>query len=1536
MAEQNSISPDVLKMLDDHESNFPASNNDSRGESMNDIPEGISPDVWSMVSSESTDEPPERMLERQYQALAALPDYDIAEETAKGNIDEAMAVARIRESMDNRTWDQKALDYAKAVPRGVEHLVKGAANVAGNVTLAARAGGEQFEERRRAYQRAIDEGKSTFEANEAAKAVQKPLEGAVAEQTLLSMGQLGAMQGLDTIGRVAGSRLVQIPLEANPLISGYRDARAFLGAEGGIGDRIQAVNERRKDLYLGRTTPEEEREKFIRDQMMELQRREILKGRTTGVSALDEQEIRDRLNVPEGQETPELFDAEQIETGSVVGDPTSYVGLGLSGSVGRNIAGRILRPVGRITESVFDAPISAGRRVLQSPTARRAAQAGGAIGAGYSLYQSRDPIRTAAYALGGAGLIGLGLGGRRFGRIVREAGEEALSPNFVSQSGRSAAQQAMSFPSTGFAAREAFSPAQNIAAAERMIRGGLVGGTQGALEAGTLASGYADNPEQVIQEALTGAGLGGLMSLAVGVGSQSPGLRRDAANVLGEQRAATNFGTGFDAAHAQAMASLPADAQNTINKVGGWLMRMRNADGTPIQVYALDGNSFANAVAADGNPRDQSALGQAYTTRDGSKVFVNADVAGGSNAAGHEIGHVIQRALSDQIAPQFLDALAHDIRQNLYNEDGTPNKQFEEFIKNRFGDEQVSLDDAASEYVGELAMNTLRGANIDDFVLPSSIRRKVKRGATNFLRDTLGFGPETGVTFNGQEIAMGFDTMSDILFDIGRIAREGGEQSGQGTQFRVEQIDALLAEPLPQNATTEQINQRNKLQKERDTLLDAIIESQEFPVYNPPPSEVASKRNAYIDSIPENLKRSKEQRAEAEQQFNEYAEHLKETGQPFPPDDQIGRAVLDFQLQVRDVPSFRQRPVDTPIPDSRTTQSQAEPIAIPEPEIVSPDGSYVDPENPNRIIRPRPESTPPIESPATPEIAPAERQGQRMSEQPKTGADIVNEYVELGDILSDPLPLDATPEQISERRNAARRRRAIEKQLRDDFGIDASQLDDIPSDAGIGPEPSIEPAPNVEAESPTASVDRVAEPEVAITPEPPVTPEIEVPPLSQETSPVVDIAEPSVAPQGTPSPESSTERIAIQRTPDQISQIDADIADAISREYSPGRKKQDRIDHDLARLRRIHHAQRHASAIIDPNLSDAVTWRVDDLTGNESISGKRFIEGDYFNDMLLSESGLTPEQITNLREIQSSADAGEGAWIVYDSAERASPTRAEDQAKSTASQRASGEGASELKKDIFFMTGASINNPATPSTQAGKVTLRGVLYDPMAGNAKKIANVLGDNSPYQISPDGTIPDSFARDVDAYALNQRNGWKGSGLEPIQSTQGIEVTQNPDFIPVPLDADPAIAQRKAEFINLAMNDTSASGKSERSSQRRSLAEANEGFLTESGETNPIRDELSKSGKLPSLDRVSANIAADLIYSVGQDAASSDVSPLRSTAREIEAFKNNRIPRNEFVSAGFRPDGLGIPEFATPRATRDFHVAMPRRTYESDQRK
>lgn len=1497
-----------------------------------------------------------------YTALANYPQYDVAEDSGAGNVDRAMQVDAIRKAQGPGMLSKAATGIKDIVlaasdfgpvgvardlstftgsPGGVvdrlnavkdrradnpitkaaQDFIGGIGSLAGTAYSAGEEKLRDLSEGNKIYHAALAEGKSPEEIKEIMEGVKPSLGGEMALQQLLAAQNLGAMNAVDIADR-AGQTLVD------------------LGS-----------------LFTGGVSDEVKRDRFIREQMRELQRRELTKGKTAAPVISDE-EIAERLNLQEGEELPDLVDAEAIQNISSITDPTNLAGLGITGNFGRRVAGQVLKQAGRGISATGRAYPAASRVISERifskiPTSIKA-------GAGIAgMVMAPIPAAKAALAAGATRVLSAGL--RGLGRIVREAGEEALDPNFITQAGRKAAEELTSSAGkSGFRLREALSPAQNIASAQRIGRKGLVGATQGGLEAGSLAGLYADSPEEFIQEVGVGVLLGKLAGQAGAVkGGDSAQVRNDVANILAEEGASSTYGTGWDDAHAQGMELLTPEERQTVNRFRGWTGRMRSQNGTPIQSYVVNGSDFARAVEADGGLASEAARGEAYTTKDGTKIFVNADATSkaGVDALGHEGIHAIQKALNTQVAPQFFESLQGEISANLYDADGNPNAQFKKFIENRFGDRtDIPMSDMEGEFVAEAAKNIMGGANISDFVLPESIRRKIQRGASKFLTDYLGVEPTKGKTFNGQEISLNFESINDILFDVGRLARETDQATG--SQFRIEQIDALLADPLPENATPDQVKERAALERERDQILQGLEDGSVYPEYQPPVSERRSAREAFVDQYATQLRRSSRTepvlREEALALFEEYANAMDEAGLPLPDPESLYGEVLRYGMDGRVQAAPVSRSSTSAFPVSERSTAPVEPGSVDLSDIqFNEEGWAVDSNNPNRIIRRPPsdqilrsadidsisafdqldamnqELSSPLDRSATEQqiidrdalIRRRDRLQEALKSQfpeqfpsepspsPEPSPDVtpvrrraldqqqtIDRYVELGDEVADPL-IDPTPEEVAQRNSALSERARLARNLRTIFGIDPSQLDDIPvsSEATAAPEsvvPEVAPEVSPEAQS-EGSLSDISSPEV-------------------ESSGGTDLSTVSESIESVPVEALPETRRPVSKTVDQINADIQRITDAVDASYRVGRKSAKTVQAEKSRLVREAMAKEHSASNPDP---DAVTWRRDDLTGKESIGGRRFIQGDWFSDQILfnlvQDGRLTPDQVDFIRVIQQNSDKGTATPIVYDSASStsSSPSAAQrrtDQASSSATDRATGTAPSTLKNGYVQMVGASVSN-------AGDVNLYVMDSDKYIGNVEKIVAAMGEESPYS----GVSDPQFLRDYQSYVDNHRNGYKGSGYGAVT---GAKTPVNESYSPVQLDSDPVAAQLKSDFINMAFGDESAKGKSARAEERRAISLQNEGYLSPEGETNALRDRLNKEGKLKwedvdaegnvnvsegssdVLSRVYSNIRPDLIYQVGRldDSASTMHS---SDASASGNMADVALPESRFISAGFR---------------------------------
>lgn len=353
-------------------------------------------------------------------------------------------------------------------------------------------------------------------------------------------------------------------------------------------------------------------------------------------------------------------------------------------------------------------------------------------------------------------------------------------------------------------------------------------GAVGSLPTAAVFSATGENPEEAGSRFFNAVGLGTILSAASAIpksGASGAIERTAAGQQLASEGATTNFGTGYDAWHQEAMQSVPPQDANEINKYRGFLGRLRTPDGKPIQVYAVKGDKFGavqkslGEVDAQGNPTNPN--GRGLISPDGSQVFVNVDAPGNVNdPLGHETGHAAD--LVGQYANSLLSqSLQSNIAQHLYTTDPQgnvlPTKDFADFMDNyqkAVGAKQMSREQFESEYVAETARKILGGQNIENFTLPKSLSEKVKGGVSSFLQN-IGIQPQDGkLGFGGKEIQAITQNVSDLLRQP-----TPDQPAPTSADYRIDQLKTVLANPPGRGATVEQLDQFAAAKKEYADLL---------------------------------------------------------------------------------------------------------------------------------------------------------------------------------------------------------------------------------------------------------------------------------------------------------------------------------------------------------------------------------------------------------------------------------------------------------------------------------------------------------------------------------------------------------------------------------------------------------------------------------------------------------------------------------------------------------------------------------------------
>jgi hypothetical protein len=212
-------------------------------------------------------------------------------------------------------------------------------------------------------------------------------------------------------------------------------------------------------------------------------------------------------------------------------------------------------------------------------------------------------------------------------------------------------------------------------------------GGKAALESGVGATPFvlaAETPEDAISTALGlalqgGAGKFGREALRGDVRNEGTGQE------LARMGAQLRTESGYDDAHASATAGLTPKERDMVNAVRGMMSRYKDAAGNPLEMHAVDGQTFETVLRSAYPGASEADIADAARARgfinQGNQVFVNAAARGDkSQPAAHEGGHLAQRALA-ALDAQTRESAKAAVSEALYDANGTPAPEFVEFVR---------------------------------------------------------------------------------------------------------------------------------------------------------------------------------------------------------------------------------------------------------------------------------------------------------------------------------------------------------------------------------------------------------------------------------------------------------------------------------------------------------------------------------------------------------------------------------------------------------------------------------------------------------------------------------------------------------------------------------------------------------------------------------------------------------------------------------------------------------------------------------------
>jgi hypothetical protein len=398
------------------------------------------------------------------------------------------------------------------------------------------------------------------------------------------------------------------------------------------------------------------------------------------------------------------------------------------------------------------------------------------------------------------------------------------------------------------------------------------------------------------------------------------------------------------------------------------------------------------------------------------------------------------------------------------------------------------------------------------------------------------------------------------------------------------------------------------------------------------------------------------------------------------------------------------------------------------------------------------------------------------------------------------------------------------------------------------------------------------------------------------------------APPLAPSAAPATRELA----PHEVQAIADKAARAVSTQTPTGKPKSPNvISKDQAAASNQAVLEAHNQAL-EPS-DDRVRLHIDPDSGRQVVSGTRLSPDDAVHAHLLKS--VPRADIDYARQWTNAIDQGRAVTLTYRGASASDRShvagRREAEYKADpAAARAAGESPGAEHTKIMFPRSVMIGGVKEPGVKS--VLLSAISPDRLAQNFSHIKELLpGDHPAKSLSFD-----EFAKELGKYTDNHKAGYRGDGTAPLRGTPERPVNVDPTYRPQLLGErsgkdDRSKGQKVADaiaigqVINAALHDTSARGESVKAKTVQGFVKLNRGYVSEGGETNPLRARLEKlwlEGKLTSPHET---IRADNIIKFH---ASGDEGPaaIRSSSKALaSALEAHGTPNRRFVAAGFLPD-------------------------------
>lgn len=469
----------------------------------------------------------------------------------------------------------------------------------------------------------------------------------------------------------------------------------------------------------------------------------------------------------------------------------------------------------------------------------------------------------------------------------------------------------------------------------------------------------------------------------------------------------------------------------------------------------------------------------------------------------------------------------------------------------------------------------------------------------------------------------------------------------------------------------------------------------------------------------------------------------------------------------------------------------------------------------------------------------------------------------------------------------------------------------------------------------------------------PQTPKVETPEAPPET-PGQRVVTPEASPEGRGMPEQTPGNKGFQAQQDAFAQDQARMKalqsgldpydvqriaqqarDVVSTQTSKGKERTGQaLAKEQEKAANLAVLEAHAKQL-DP-ADDRVRLITDPDTGRQVVSGARLLTNDFVHQHLLQ--GVPKVSLDHAAQWTKAIDQGKAVTLTYRSAGSSehSPVgevRQAEYAADPAAARARGESAgTEATKQVIPLS-VRVTGLDSPHRV---VHLQALSPDKLLQNFQHIRTALDVTHPAY----NMLPGDFAHEVSNYIENHRAGYRGDGTAPLAGTDEVPVKVDPTYQPKLLGQTtageaaqgmPSMRQQVekskkiGEVINASMHNLTAQGKGPKAEHAQGLAKANQGYLGEGGETNPLRERLGKLWTEHVLSSPFEDIRADNVVKF-HGTREKGPKAIRSQSESVsKALEKHGLPNKKYVAAGFMPMAEQRPHVIAPSLHFHFHAPL-----------